>query len=173
MLNWISSAIGGVVIKTQNLLVSLILARPKRYLMDNKKNCYALSRSETPSILYTMSPQSPKRRKLDHEYDEAASASENGGGSSEESDDSASESAHDATTINQKRPRPSQTQHTDESALYSGGLYKSSMFKLQVDQMLSEVRPNYEKRLGGVDQALHKLNSLIDGIEGQDFLPVR
>jgi len=120
-----------------------------------------------------MALPSSKRRKLDHDSDEALSANENQERSGEESGDSSEEeSTHDAPAIKQKRPRPRQSQDVDESALYSGGLYKSSIFKLQVDEMLAEVRPNYEKRLAGVDQALHRLNSLIEGIEGREFLPV-
>lgn len=117
-----------------------------------------------------MAPQSPKRRKLDHS---ASPEREDGDMSGEESDDSSSEeSTSNAPAATQKRPRPAQSHNADDSALYSGGVYKSSMFKLQVDELLAEVQPNYEKRLGGVDQALHRLNSLIEGIQGREMLPV-
>jgi U3 small nucleolar RNA-associated protein 22 len=68
--------------------------------------------------------------------------------------------------------QPSHTPDADESALYAGGLYKSSMFKLQIDEMLAEVQPNYEKRLRGADEALHKLKSIIEAIEDRELLPV-
>ena len=63
-------------------------------------------------------------------------------------------------------------QDDDNDAIYAGGLYKSSMFKLQVDEMLAEVQPNYEKRAGVIDDALRKLKSLIEGIEDQEGLSV-
>lgn len=93
-------------------------------------------------------------------------------GQEEDSGESSSEESSDAPAATQQRSRPSQSQNADDSALYSGGVYKSSMFKLQVGELLAEVRPNYEKRLGGVDQALHRLNSLIEGIQRREMLPV-
>lgn len=61
---------------------------------------------------------------------------------------------------------------TDESALYAGDLYKSSMFKFQIDEMLSEIRPNYAKRLGPVNAVLHKLKTLIESISDRGPLNV-
>ncbi len=43
---------------------------------------------------------------------------------------------------------------------------------LFVDELLSEVQPNYEKRLRGVDDALRKLKGLIEGIKAREPLPV-
>ena len=63
-------------------------------------------------------------------------------------------------------------QDADTDALYAGGLYKNNMFKLQVDEMLAEVKPNYEKRAGVIDDALRKLKRLIEGIESRDDLSV-
>jgi len=67
-----------------------------------------------------------------------------------------------------KRPRD-----VDESALYAGDLYKSSMFKLQVGEMLSEIQPNYGKRLGPVSAVLHRLKTLIENIKDQEPIKVK
>lgn len=69
--------------------------------------------------------------------------------------------------------KPKRAQEDDDNAIYAGGLYKSSMFKLQVDEMLSEIRPKYEKRMSGVDDALRRLKGLIEGIEDREPLSVR
>lgn len=126
-----------------------------------------------PTPTPNMAALSPKRRKLEHDSseesasrsDDQRSDSEDGGQSHEE------QSTLAAPAVKRKRPQVVQGQDVDESALYSGGLYKSSMFKLQVDEMLAEVRPR-EKHFAGIDQALHKLNSLIEGIENREILPV-
>jgi len=121
----------------------------------------------------TMAPISPKRRKLHHNNDEADSASE---GFESGGDDVGSQSSADERTttapLKQMQARAKHVKDIDESALYSGGLYKSNMFKLQIDEMLAQVQPNYEKRMPGVNEALHRLKSLIEAIEDREMLPV-
>lgn len=106
-----------------------------------------------------MAPTPPKRRKLRHGDDEAGSGSD----ISESSDDG---------VVNPPAARQKPAQNVDQSALYSGGLYNSSMFKLQIDEMLAQIQLNYEKRMPGVDEALRRLKTLIEGIEDRDMLPV-
>jgi U3 small nucleolar RNA-associated protein 22 len=71
-----------------------------------------------------------------------------------------------------KKRKLEHAQVGDNDAIYSGGLYRSSIFKLQVDELLAEVQPNYEKRAGVIDDALRKLKSLIEGIENREVLSV-
>ena len=116
-----------------------------------------------------------KRRKLGH----GETSSYNGGsapvggqetsllGEDENSSDEAAAAQPETT-----QSKPKRAQEDDDNAIYAGGLYKSSMFKLQVDEMLSEVQPKYEKRLTGVDDALRKLKGLIEGIESCDPVSV-
>jgi len=117
-----------------------------------------------------MATSAPKRRKLDH----ANPASTTGYESLEEQSD-VSESSGEGEPEEAKRTAPRQKRSHGEAdnAIYSGGLFKSSMFKLQVDEMLAEVKPNYEKRLSGVNDALRKLKGHIEGIEAQKSLSVR
>lgn len=68
--------------------------------------------------------------------------------------------------------RPKRTQDDEDGAVYAGGFYKSSIFKLQVDEMLEEVRPNYAKQLHSVDNSLRRLKDLIEGIEDRGPLSV-
>jgi U3 small nucleolar RNA-associated protein 22 len=106
-----------------------------------------------------MAPFPPKRRKLHHDNGEIDSASD----TSEPND-------NDAAKRPAARSKPAQV--IDESALYSGNLYNSSMFKLQSDEMLAQVHLNYEKRMSGVDECLRRLKTLIEAIEDRDMLPV-
>lgn len=71
-----------------------------------------------------------------------------------------------------KRRKLEHAGSNDASAIYAGE-YNSSLFKLQVDHLLEDAQPNYEKRLGGVDDALRKLKGLIEGIEDREGLSVR
>jgi len=111
-----------------------------------------------------MAPLSPKRRKLDHESSSAG-----------EDDNAANDSPsvlNDLPEKKQTQPKSSSMQNSDQSALYAAGQYKSSIFKLQVDEMLAELRPNYDKRMPGINQTLHKLHGLIEAIEDREALPV-
>jgi U3 small nucleolar RNA-associated protein 22 len=112
---------------------------------------------DLPPTKHMANPFPPKRRKLHHNNEEIDSAS----------DDFEQSDANVA-----KRPQARPKHALDESALYSGSLYNSSMFKLQIDEMLGQVKLNYEKRMPGVDEALRRLKTLIEAIEDREMLPV-
>ncbi|KKK15657.1 hypothetical protein P175DRAFT_0505341 [Aspergillus ochraceoroseus IBT 24754] len=46
----------------------------------------------------------------------------------------------------------------------ANGFYKSSFFKLQMDELLSESRPNYDKQLAKLKDVLHNLKDTIERI---------
>jgi U3 small nucleolar RNA-associated protein 22 len=121
-----------------------------------------------------MAPLPSKRRKLDHDSEGASSAEESVSGDNEDYEQAASESADEAPVVQlkQTQTRPKRV-YEDNAAIYAGGDYKSSLFKLQVDELLAGIKPNYGKRLGGVDEALHTLKGLIESIKDRDGLPVR
>ncbi|KAI5285392.1 hypothetical protein KEM54_000604, partial [Ascosphaera aggregata] len=78
-----------------------------------------------------------------------------------------SEATHHAPTVssfeaNAKHPQSGQDASA-ELALASG-LYKSSLFKLQVDELLSQLRLDYQIRLSRVEQPLRKLKKIIEDI---------
>ncbi|CZS95143.1 related to pre-rRNA processing protein Utp22 [Rhynchosporium agropyri] len=113
-----------------------------------------------------MAPLSTKRRKLDN--GRSVSPSENEAADIEQAQSQKLE-VKSAQTAAQTRPKRADD---DESSIYAGSLSKSSLFKLQVDELLSEVQPNYEKRLKGVDDLLHKLKGQIEGIAKRDAVSV-
>lgn len=116
----------------------------------------------------TMAPLSTKRRKLDN--GRSVSPFEN------EPADIQQTPAQDSAFMQAQTMAPSRptkrAADDDDPAIYAGGLYKSSLFKLQVDELLAEVQPNYEKRLKGTDDLLRKLKSLIEGIADRDAMSV-
>lgn len=113
-----------------------------------------------------------KRRKISHSEPSVP----NNENSEPVQEKTGKEIASNEAVVAQPQPvqsRPKRAQEDDDNAIYAGGQYKSSIFKLQVDEMLSEVQPKYEKRLSGVDDALRKLKGLIEGIEDREPLSVR
>lgn len=54
----------------------------------------------------------------------------------------------------------------------AGTTHDSTMFKLQMDELLAEMRPDYERRLKKVEKALHKLKGILEHIPERDPLPV-
>lgn len=124
-----------------------------------------------------MAPLTTKRRKLEHTSDDEAPQPQKSKVDTVETENASADeasSSDDADAI-QSKPKhaPAKRRHDDQdAALYSGGLYKSSMFKLQVDELLNEVRPNYEKRAAGIKSALHQLKNAIEGLEDHEPLLV-
>lgn len=51
-----------------------------------------------------------------------------------------------------------------ENAAYAGEIYKSNMFKMQIDELLHEVRLKDGKREALAEQALRQLKMVIEGI---------
>lgn len=118
-----------------------------------------------------MAPLSTKRRKLEHNNDDTTSDFSDGaeGVNLAEGD---SQPEPQTQVQAQPQPGPRRTRDDDDSTIYAGEDFKSSLFKLQVDELLTEVQPNYEKRLKGVDDLLRKLKGLIEGIEDRDATSV-
>ncbi|KAK7543513.1 Nrap protein [Phyllosticta citricarpa] len=51
---------------------------------------------------------------------------------------------------------------------YTGEVYKSNMFKLQVDELLAQVRPKHGKKEVAAEKALRHLKSIIEKIPSRD-----
>ncbi|KZZ90941.1 pre-rRNA processing protein Utp22 [Ascosphaera apis ARSEF 7405] len=96
-----------------------------------------------------MSFSNVKRRKLNdatEQLEQSRDAHTSTGQIGHSSSASSAQSRHDAPA---------------ELALASG-LYKSSMFKLQVDELLSQLRPDHQKQLSRMEQPLRKLKEIIE-----------
>lgn len=77
------------------------------------------------------------------------------------------------STVNGTRHLSSQAVPVASATAYTGGTFKSNMFKLQVDELLSHVRVKHGKKESAAEAALHKLKNAIDAIPTRPALPVR
>jgi U3 small nucleolar RNA-associated protein 22 len=116
-----------------------------------------------------MEPQTTKRRKLD-----TTAAMPQASDNADVDLSSSSVPMGSAETQSPSGTVAGMKAHKSGSAAapFAGDAYNSSLFKLQVDEMLVEVKPNYAKRLGPVGNALRKLKTLIEAIPDREELPV-
>ena len=60
-----------------------------------------------------------------------------------------------------------------QNGAYAKGTFKSSLFKLQVDELLDQIQPKQGKREKEAEAALHKIKQTIDQMPGKEPLPVQ
>lgn len=120
-----------------------------------------------------MSPHTAKKRKLSPENDQT----ERFDRTHAARDTNGMSGSHDAKAGGASRPASTndaaeriRTDRSAELALASG-LYKSSFFKLQTDELLTELRPNYDKQVARVSETLHKLKNVIECIPNRPPKP--
>ena len=125
-----------------------------------------------PILNGSATPHAAKKRKLDQLRDDPQlEGSEMDGGSSNESSslgDALGETANKpgatSRTTRQNGVRRNEKSSSDNALLLSGGVGKSAMMTLQVNELLSEVRPDYEKQLSQLESALQKLKEIVESI---------
>ena len=112
-----------------------------------------------------MSTHTVKRRKITpppedgQEQKPASSSNSNTNGTNgQNTPQEASRNDHSTSTN-----RRANSDRTAELALASG-FYKSSFFKLQMDELFTELRPNYDKQVSKIQGTLHKLKEVIEKI---------
>jgi U3 small nucleolar RNA-associated protein 22 len=62
---------------------------------------------------------------------------------------------------------------TLQDGAYTSESFKSNMFKLQVDELLEQVKPKYGRKEAPAENALRTLKATIESIPSRDALPVR
>jgi hypothetical protein len=118
---------------------------------------------------------SPKRRKLGHtEVNQQDEATRFLDPESEKNADRLSLPESSSTFLVQRALNAStnRVRDPDLTAIRTRDMSGSSMFKLQVDEMLLALQPNYAKIVGPVDKALRRLKILIESIEDREPLTV-
>ena len=55
---------------------------------------------------------------------------------------------------------------------WRSGTYDSNVFKLKVDQLLTKVQPDYERRMVKLDSSLRRLKHIIERIPDREAKPV-
>ena len=120
-----------------------------------------------------MSATSSKRRKLDH-HGTKHSSSDSSLSDQESSNGFSSGEDAPAPRANskQQQQKSKHSQIEDEGGLYAGGLFKSSVFKYQVDHLLEDSRPKYDRKFGKANETLGRVKELIEAIEPRDALSV-
>ncbi|KAJ5816875.1 Nrap protein [Penicillium robsamsonii] len=95
-----------------------------------------------------MSDHTSKRRKLSPSPENAVTSS----------------STKQTSKVTEKRnPTRGKDERSAELAMASG-FYKSSFFKLQMDDLLAGLRPNYSKQVSKVQETLHKIKTAIESL---------
>lgn len=111
-----------------------------------------------------MPPITHKRRKLSPQstqvlYRGASDEDEK----SEESSPKDEDARRDAPRSNPKASR------VGRGAIALGnGAYNTNLFQLQLNELLSKVRPDYERRMDKADNALRKLKDIIERIPNRE-----
>jgi len=115
---------------------------------------------------------SPKRRKLHH-------SGVNGQDEDRRPSDPESEDRADQLSVPRSFSKvlvldttTSRVRNSGLTAIRTGDMSRSNIFKLQVDEMLLAVQPNYSKIMGSVDKTLRRLKILIESIENREPLTV-
>src|SRR3984885_13266634 len=125
-----------------------------------------------PILNGSAAPHAAKKRKLDQFRDDLQSeGSEMEDGNSNESSSLGGTSGEIANrpgatsrATRQNGVRRNEKSSSDNALLLSGGMGKSAMMTLQVNELLSEVRPDYEKQLSQLESTLHKLKETVESI---------
>jgi U3 small nucleolar RNA-associated protein 22 len=126
-----------------------------------------------PILKGSATPHAAKKRKLDQFRDDPQlEDSEMGGGSSSDEspnlvdvfEETANEPEQTSQTTRQNRVKRNEKWGSDNAMLSSGGIGKSAMLTLQVNELLLEIRPDYEKQLSLLKSTLHKLKEIVESI---------
>lgn len=123
-----------------------------------------------------MAPETAKRRKLNAL--ESLPLSAHADEMLLDDSDRDRDGSEDSPADEEKPAKSKDTQAVKKSAPksrtegISGNMYESSALKMQVEEMLAGVRLDAEKRLGSVEQALHKLKGLIEAIKDRPLVAV-
>ncbi|KAJ5667944.1 uncharacterized protein N7477_006514 [Penicillium maclennaniae] len=113
-----------------------------------------------------MSAHTIKRRKLSPSPDASTSHTKSSGDSTPKNPKAGYENTA-ALRKNDSTKSQAGSRGKDERSAelaMASGFYKSSFFKLQMDELLTGLRPNYDKRISKLQDTLHKLKNAIENL---------
>lgn len=130
----------------------------------------------------TMLQESPqKKRKTDRGVKNYSEESSNDGTSSSSGEemDIETSNGHPASNDNssrsndqkmgKKRAANGSATALDDTAILSQMYeYKSNVFRMETEELLAEVKLDYQKRMGPVEKVLHKLKNIIDTLPAKE-----
>ena len=123
-----------------------------------------------------MDKQSLKRRKLAH------SRVQDDGNEMSVLEDSSDDSISASSAMDERDPQANRSNRHCATApkvtrarvnpLSTGDIYNSDLFQIQVGELLEVVKPNYEKWIARVEEALRKLKRVIEGLPSRQPMQV-
>lgn len=119
----------------------------------------------------SMAPPAHKKRRVETQNGAQISNGLNSDGSSRASSEEESGAAGE-----DKRPQAraiSRNENRNGPLLSTSGGANSSMLQLQIDELLSKVRPDYERRMVKAENALRKLKGIVERIPAREAKSVR
>ncbi|KAF2277561.1 pre-rRNA processing protein Utp22 [Westerdykella ornata] len=111
-----------------------------------------------------------KRRKLRHDSDNGSESEGEAGGVPSAPFDSGSHTP----AFKEAQPKPSHTKSdlALQDGVYTSEVFKSNIFKLQVDELLDQVRFKYGKKTALVETAMRKIKTIIEQLPSREPLPI-
>ncbi|MCJ1285761.1 hypothetical protein MMC26_005102 [Xylographa opegraphella] len=125
-----------------------------------------------------MYTRGPKRRKLDRSLqdldidEEAASGSESSSLSSDSELIAELENGSPNGVMSENATQFSRVSRSRTKTMPTKDMYTSDMFQIQLDELLAEVRPNYEKVMMRVEKTLRRLKQVIENIPARNPQPI-
>lgn len=108
-----------------------------------------------------------KRRKLRH------------GGEDGVASDSGESTVSSRTETHEKKRKVAAPKHAHskvnaelQDGVYTAEVYKSNVFKMQVDELLEQVRLKHGKKIASAENAMRSLKNLIEQLPARDALSV-
>jgi U3 small nucleolar RNA-associated protein 22 len=119
-----------------------------------------------------MAPPDTKRRKLQHIQENASGTTSftgdkgQGQNGAPTAKPTSSSNAQDEARSHKRRDQSMQ------DGVYTAEVYKSNMFKLQVDELLQQVKPRYGKKEAPAENAMRTLKIIIEQIPSREPVSV-
>ncbi|KAL5116786.1 U3 snoRNP protein [Pleosporales sp. CAS-2024a] len=117
-----------------------------------------------------MPPPSTKRRKLGHSDDDDDDENESAGSCA--GFDAQDDGVHGAATVAVQSKPPKRPAANLPHGVYTSESFKSNVFKLQVDELLQQVKLKYGKKEASAENAMRTLKTIIEQIPSRDALPI-
>jgi U3 small nucleolar RNA-associated protein 22 len=106
---------------------------------------------------------------LEDGSDEEDGSEDDGAEEEEEEEESTPAPAVKAATASKPAKRPASSL---QEGVYTAESFKSNLFKLQVDELLQQVRLKYGKKEAAAENAMRTLKTIIEQIPSREALPV-
>jgi len=126
-----------------------------------------------------MAPATKKRRTEIEKYEEAGAKATIGEPSSEEEaetilkEDGVGGRTFEAKLKTRKTPKHPSSEQEKAQAVSESYESKSSVFQMETEELLCEIRVDYRKRMAPIEKMLHRLKNIIDEIPRKTDATVR